>query len=163
MPLHWPGPAEHGLESQAPPLGSIISYLCFTLARTSLVTDAARVREIMPGQPLMDFPQPYPDYVRGGLYLRGRVVPVVDLAARLGLPAARAASKGYLIVREVGSRPHEILVGFLVQRVTGMVDIRKPDFRGDGQVRVKGRARRVVNLDRLFRPEELDELGRLAR
>ncbi len=45
-----------------------------------------------------------PPYVAGLVQVRGRVVPVVDLRARFGLPATDDASGRRVIVVQVGSR-----------------------------------------------------------
>ena len=163
MELYWPGPADGGLGAEVPPSGRSLRYLCFTLSGKPLATDATRVREMMPTQPLVDFPDPKPTYLLGGIYLRGRVVPVVDLAAKLGLTAAHAASKGYLFMREVGPRPDDLLIGFLVHRITDIVEAKESDLPGARQVRVKGRTRRLLSLDGLFQPAEMEELRRLLR
>lgn len=45
-----------------------------------------------------------PPYVAGLVQVRGRVVPVVDLRARFGLPAAEDAAARRVIVVQVGAR-----------------------------------------------------------
>lgn len=45
-----------------------------------------------------------PDYVAGLVQVRGRVVPVVDLRARFGLPAGEPSSDRRVIVVQIGSR-----------------------------------------------------------
>ena len=45
-----------------------------------------------------------PDYVRGVINLRGSVLPVIDLAVRLGLPASEPEDRNVIIVVDVDSR-----------------------------------------------------------
>ena len=75
----------------------------------------------------------------------------------------RAASKGYLFVREVGPRQDALLIGFLVHRITDIVEAKESDLPGASQVRVKGRTRRLLSLDGLFQPDEMEDLRRLLR
>jgi purine-binding chemotaxis protein CheW len=58
-----------------------------------------------------------PSYIRGVASLRGTVLPVVDLARRLGLsPTERGRSPRILVLRDGDER-----VGFWVDRVSGVV------------------------------------------
>ncbi len=51
-----------------------------------------------------------PPYVVGIVQLRGKVIPVVDLRARFGLPAAERTLDSRIIVGQQGPRPVAILV-----------------------------------------------------
>jgi purine-binding chemotaxis protein CheW len=51
-----------------------------------------------------------PAYVVGIVQVRGRVVPVVDLRARFGLPAAPTTLESRIVVVQVGPRPVALLV-----------------------------------------------------
>ncbi|HEY0018054.1 MAG TPA: chemotaxis protein CheW [Longimicrobium sp.] len=77
---------------------------------------AGRVREVLRPPPLTRVPFP-PDGVCGVAQVRGTVLAVVDLGARLGMGPVGAA--GRLVV--VWGRGREA-VGLLVDRVVGLVD-----------------------------------------
>ena len=51
-----------------------------------------------------------PAYVAGLVHVRGRVVPVVDLRARFGLPAVERALEHRIVVVQVGERVAGLLV-----------------------------------------------------
>jgi purine-binding chemotaxis protein CheW len=55
-----------------------------------------------------------PDYVCGVVNLRGLVLPVIDLKARLGLGATTPSGRSVVIVAEIDS----LLVGLLVDAVS---------------------------------------------
>jgi purine-binding chemotaxis protein CheW len=55
-----------------------------------------------------------PDYVRGVINLRGTVLPIVDLAYRLGFPRAEPTARHAILVIETGRR----MVGLLVDAVS---------------------------------------------
>jgi purine-binding chemotaxis protein CheW len=55
-----------------------------------------------------------PDYVRGVINLRGTVLPIVDLAYRLGFPPAEPTARHAILVIETGRR----MVGLLVDAVS---------------------------------------------
>lgn len=76
-----------------------------------------------------------PDYVRGVINLRGVVLPVVDLKARLGRGLTAANPKHVIIVVSTGERT----LGLLVDAVSDILTARSseiqptPDLARDGQ------------------------------
>lgn len=74
------------------------------------------IREIIPPRPYTPLPGSEP-YVCGLINLRGRIVTVIDLGARLDLPAASADPDHSIVVLEHAGR----LVGLAVQEVSRIV------------------------------------------
>ncbi|MCA9293151.1 MAG: chemotaxis protein CheW [Phycisphaerales bacterium] len=60
-----------------------------------------------------------PPFVEGVINLRGRIVPVVDLRKRFGLPKTERDSNNRIVVVEVASR----VIGFTVDRVNEVLRI----------------------------------------
>jgi purine-binding chemotaxis protein CheW len=60
-----------------------------------------------------------PSYVRGLITLRGKVLPIVDLATRLGLPCREPTAASVIVV--VGME--EIVVGLLVDAVSDIITV----------------------------------------
>ena len=58
-----------------------------------------------------------PDYVRGVINLRGNVLPIVDLKARLGYSATEANPKNVIVVVKCGNRT----IGLLVDAVSDIL------------------------------------------
>ncbi len=69
------------------------------------------VREVVPVRTCTPIPGA-PAYVRGLLNLRGRILTVVDLAARLGLPAAAGPAQRVIVLHHDGRD-----VGIVVEEV----------------------------------------------
>ncbi len=63
-------------------------YLTFQLGNEEFAIQVLRVREIMGIQEITAVPQT-PDYVKGVINLRGKVIPVVDLRLKFGLAGDR--------------------------------------------------------------------------
>ena len=80
--------------------------------------DIMSVREIRGWSPATPLPQT-PDYMKGVINLRGAVLPIMDLAARLGLPATVPSERSVIIVVQVVDR----LVGLLVDAVSDILSI----------------------------------------
>lgn len=74
-----------------------------------------------------------PTYVLGMINLRGAVLPVLDLAARLGLAPCHPDASSVVIVADIGSRHAGLLVDAVCDIVTlqeGMLQA-PPDLGGD--------------------------------
>ena len=80
--------------------------------------DIMSVREIRGWTPPIPLPHA-PAYVRGVTDLRGMVIPIIDLSARLGLGAAEASATSVVVVAEVRGR----LAGLLVDGVSDLIDL----------------------------------------
>ena len=70
-------------------------YLTFTLGHESYGIPVLQVREIIRHTTITAVPQ-MPDYVKGVLNLRGKVIPIVDLRLKFELASAEIAAGGSL-------------------------------------------------------------------
>lgn len=75
-------------------------YLRFALADAIFAVPIDSVREILELGPTTALPM-MPNFVRGVMNLRGAVVPVIDLAARFGLPPTIPGRRTCVVVVEV--------------------------------------------------------------
>ena len=71
-----------------------------------------------------------PSYVAGLVQIRGRVIPVIDLRARFGLPGAEPTMDWRVVVVSAGARA----VGLLVDSAREVVKIADDDLRAAPQV-----------------------------
>jgi purine-binding chemotaxis protein CheW len=71
-----------------------------------------------------------PSFVRGLAQIRGRVVPVIDVRARFGLPAVETTLDSRIVVVSEGSRT----VGLLVDSAREVAQIAPSDFRQPPEV-----------------------------
>ena len=87
-----------------------------------------------------------PDYVLGVINLRGAVLPVLNLAARLGLPASEARSSSVVIVVGLVGRT----VGLLVDAVSDIINVGEGEIQPApviGAASSKGLARGMITTD----------------
>lgn len=101
---------------QGRPLGG--KYLTFGLADEQYGLEILRVREIIGVMDITAVPR-MPDFVRGVINLRGKVIPVIDLRRKFGLPSAEATEQTCIIVVDVGA----VEMGIIVDRVLEVLDI----------------------------------------
>jgi purine-binding chemotaxis protein CheW len=92
--------------------------IAFRVGDQEFCVDIMAVREIRGWSPATPMPHT-PSYVRGVLNLRGAVLPVVDLGARLGLGAAEPTARHVIIVARIG----EQTVGMLVDAVSDILTV----------------------------------------
>jgi purine-binding chemotaxis protein CheW len=93
-------------------------FVAFRIGTQEFCVDIMSVREIRGWTPATALPQS-PSFVRGVINLRGAVLPIVDLAARLGFPPAEATARHVNIVVQVGRQ----VVGLLVDAVSDILTI----------------------------------------
>lgn len=107
--------------------------IAFCAGGQEFCVDIMAVRELRGWTPTTPLPQA-PEYVRGVLNLRGTVLPVIDMAVRLGLDLCEPSARHVVIVVCIGER----LVGLLVDSVCDILPVTDeamqptPDVAGDG-------------------------------
>ncbi len=110
-------PNDASMQSPAP-----AQFLTFLLAEGVYGMDIETVREIIQyGQmtmvPLM------PDFVRGVINLRGAVVPVIDLQARLGKAPATVGKKTCIVIFDAERDGERVELGLMVDAVSEVIEI----------------------------------------
>jgi purine-binding chemotaxis protein CheW len=65
-----------------------------------------------------------PDYVKGVINLRGKVIPVVDLRLRLGLPEMAGGSRTCIIIMEIAIAAGSAMTGVIVDSVSEVTNIK---------------------------------------
>lgn len=93
-------------------------YLSFGLAGSEYSVEIMSVREIRSWTRTTSLPHS-PNYVRGVINLRGTVLPVIDLALRLGLPANEPEDRNVIIVVDVNDRT----IGLRVDAVSDILSL----------------------------------------
>jgi purine-binding chemotaxis protein CheW len=143
--------------------GADRELISFRIGSQEFCVDIMSVREIRGWTPATALPQA-PAYVRGVINLRGAVLPIVDLGARLGLGIADPTARHVIIVAQVGQQ----IVGLLVDAVSDILTVTDdmiqatPDVASEmvrtfvrGLLAIDGRMVSFISLDRVL-PEELE-------
>ena len=139
--------------------------ITFEVAGQLFGMDIMAIREIRAWTPTTRLPR-VPHYVAGVVNLRGTVLPVIDLAARLGWPATEPTPRHAIIVTQLGSQTN----GMIVDGVSDIVTIQQealqapPATSGDaivtfleGLAAIEDRMVMVLNLNALAAAETLSE------
>ena len=149
-------------------------FLAFRCMGMSLALPISRIREIIELAQMTTVPN-MPAYVRGVINLRGNVVSVVDLAARLSGTVGERGRRSCIVIVELDVFGEMQRVGLLVDAVDAVLDIDlssiepPPRFgaglRSDG---IAGMARREEGFTVILKPDQiigealLDGLGSIA-
>jgi purine-binding chemotaxis protein CheW len=110
--------------------------LVFEVAGRRFGLPAAAIRELLRAVAVVPLPRATPA-VEGVVDLRGRVVPVIDLRARLGLPAREVAPTDHMIVAESAGGP-------VALRVDRAIDLVRHETEA---VSAPGATARVIRLE----------------
>ena len=93
-------------------------FLTFFLGEEEYAIEILKVQEIIGLMTITPVPK-MPDYIRGVLNLRGKIVPVMNLRTRFGLEEIEDTDETCIIVIQ----NKEYLMGVLVDKVSEVVDI----------------------------------------
>ena len=93
-------------------------YLTFELNREFYGIPILKVREIIGLLPITRVPRT-PEFTMGVINLRGKVIPVIDLRRKFGMPEAEPTEETCIIVVDVD----EIIIGVMVDRVSEVLDV----------------------------------------
>ena len=125
-------------------------FLSFRIGDSEYSVEIMSVREIRGWTRTTSLPHA-PRFVRGVINLRGTVLPVVDLAMRLGLEETEPEDRNVIIVVDVGSR----VMGLRVDAVSDILSFTKDQLQPPPEVATSANAPFVKALtileDRMVR------------
>ncbi|TAL31499.1 MAG: chemotaxis protein CheW [Phenylobacterium sp.] len=137
--------------------------ISFRIGAQEFCVDIMAIREIRGWTAATALPQS-PSFVKGVINLRGAVLPIVDLASRLGFESTEASDRNVIIVAQIG----EQVVGLLVDAVSDILTVTDdviqptPDVASEtaksfirGLIAMDGRMISLIGLDRVL-PENVE-------
>jgi purine-binding chemotaxis protein CheW len=164
-------PAEASSPTTNPP--PTLQFLRLALGCEMVAVRIDAVREILEVAQMTPLPR-MPAFVRGVMNLRGAVVPVIDLGARVGLDITRLGRRTCVVIADVADpederRTHSF--GVLVDAVYEVFDVALHELepvprlgtRIDAEhlrsmVRVRGAATPELDLHAILQPQVLSQL-----
>lgn len=100
----------------------ITQFLTFAVADEEYALEILRVREILAYAPLTRVPRA-PHFIAGVMNLRGSVVPVVDLRAKLSLPPTTITSRTCVVIVEAAGQERSTTIGLLADDVRDVMEL----------------------------------------
>jgi purine-binding chemotaxis protein CheW len=149
-------------------------YLTFTLAEEEYGIGILKVKEIIGIMAITTVPRT-PDYMKGVINLRGKVIPVVDLRLKFGMEALGYTERTCIIVVEITGNNQKIQIGILVDSVSEVLNIKAGDIEDTpnfgshldteyilGMAKAGGRVKILLDIDKVLSNSEVATVASIA-
>ncbi|PTL76431.1 chemotaxis protein CheW [Vitiosangium sp. GDMCC 1.1324] len=123
-------------------------YLTFHVSGEEFAIGVLQVKEIIPYEQPTRVPG-MPHFVRGVINLRGSVVPVIDLALRLGMPDSGVHKRACIVIAEVKAEGERLVMGVKVDSVDQVLALAPQDIEPPPAFGTQVRADYLVGLGKL--------------
>jgi purine-binding chemotaxis protein CheW len=144
----------------------IDKYLSFYLGKEEFAISISSVKEIIGVQEITHVPQ-MPPYVEGFLNLRGKVIPVVNMRTKCGLPEVKRGPQTCIIVVQLTRDAVALPMGIIVDGVSEVTNVsasdveHMPEFGGAGTrpylmgvAKLKDRAKIHIDINLILSSRE---------
>lgn len=149
-------------------------YLTFTLASEEYGIGILKIKEIIGMMPITSVPQT-PSFVKGVVNLRGKVIPVVDLRLKFGMPAIDYTERTCIIVVEISGQFSAVKIGIVVDAVSEVLNIKAEDIDNTpafgtrintdyilGMAKMGDRVKILLDIDKVLRTQDTATLEKGA-
>jgi purine-binding chemotaxis protein CheW len=149
-------------------------YLTFTLGGEEYGIGILKIKEIIGMMHVTTMPQT-PDFVKGVINLRGKVIPVMDLRLRFGMDAMDYTERTCIIVVEIEGSSGTIQIGIVVDSVSEVLNIKGEDIEDTpafgtrlntdyilGMAKMEGGVKILLDIDKVLTSEELVSISQAA-
>lgn len=150
-------------------------YLTFKLGAEEFGLEILKVQEIIKMMDITRVPRT-PDFVRGVINLRGKVIPVVDLRRRFDMEPKATTDKTCVIVVQIRRENLTVTMGIIVDEVSEVLDVTReqiepaPEFGGVvntdfilGIGKVGKRVVMLLDVDKVLSSQELDVVEKVKQ
>jgi len=149
-------------------------YLTFTLADEEYGIGILKIKEIIGMMPVTTVPQT-PEFVKGVINLRGKVIPVIDLRLRFGMESIDYTERTCIIVVEMDGTVRTVQIGIVVDSVSEVLNIKGEDIEDTptfgtkldtnyilGMAKMEGGVKILLDIDRVLNSKEMSVLEKAA-
>jgi len=149
-------------------------YLTFELGDESYGLQILKVQEIIKMQEITKVPRT-PDYVKGVINLRGKVMPVIDLRKTFGMEEVEASRDTCIIVVQVQRGEASVILGVIVDKVSEVLEISgeeiepPPSFGTQvdthfilGMAKTKDSVKILLDIDKVVSEGEMESLAQTS-
>ena len=151
--------------------GASEKYLTFNLSDEQYGVEILKVREIIGLMEITKVPRT-PDFVRGVINLRGKVIPVIDLRTKFGMDNVQDTDQTCIVVVDIEQAANAIQMGVIVDSVSEVLDIEldsiedTPSFGTvvstdfiKGIAKTKGGVKILLNIEKVLSASEIQGLA----
>src|SRR5215467_15888477 len=123
-------------------------YLTFAVTGESFGIAIVSIKEIIEYRATTEVPM-MPDFIRGIINLRGRVVPVIDLAVRFGRARSEVTPRTCIVIIEAQQHGEQHDLGVVVDAVSAVTDIADADIEPAPSFGAKLRREFITGMGKL--------------
>ncbi|MBW2616531.1 MAG: purine-binding chemotaxis protein CheW [Deltaproteobacteria bacterium] len=160
-------------------IGAIVDkegkYLTFSMANEEYGIGILEIKEIIGMMPITPVPQT-PEFVKGVVNLRGKVIPVIDLRLRFGMPSIDYTERTCIIVVEMEEQGITVLIGIVVDAVSEVLNIKAGDIEQTptfgtklnidyilGMAKMEGGVKILLDISRVLTQDELASVSKIEK
>ncbi len=149
-------------------------YLTFALGEEEYGIGILRVKEIIGMMPITAVPRT-PEYVKGVINLRGKVIPVIDLRVKFEMESIPYSVRTCIIVVEIDAALGTILIGIVVDSVSEVLNIKEEEIESApsfgtridtdyilGMAKIEGGVKILLNIDQVLSAKEINQLKKAS-
>ena len=149
-------------------------YLTFSMAGEEYGIGILKIKEIIGMMPITTVPQT-PEFVKGVINLRGKVIPIVDLRARFGMDTIDYTERTCIIVVEIEGPDSMVMIGIVVDAVSEVLNIKGDEIEDTptfgtklntdfilGMAKMEGGVKILLDIDRVLIADEITTLRNAA-
>jgi purine-binding chemotaxis protein CheW len=149
-------------------------YLTFSLANEEYGIGILKIKEIIGMMPITTVPQT-PEFVKGVINLRGKVIPVIDLRLRFGMDAIDYTERTCIIVVEIEGSAGTVQIGIVVDAVSEVLNVNAEDVEETptfgaklntdyilGMAKMEGGVKILLDIDQVLSEQEISVLEKAA-
>ena len=154
--------------------GKTDKFLTFNLGGEQYGLEILKVREIIGIMDITRVPRT-PEFVRGVINLRGKVIPVIDLRNKFGMPMVQDTEHTCIIVVDLSFENSSLLMGIIVDSVSEVLDIDVDDIEDTpifgtavstdfikGIAKTKGGVKILLNIEEVLTTAEILTLPKIS-
>lgn len=149
-------------------------YLTFSMADEEYGIGILKIKEIIGMMPITTVPQT-PEFVKGVINLRGKVIPVIDLRLKFGMEAIDYTERTCIIVVEIAAQTGAVQIGVVVDAVSEVLNINGDDIEETptfgarlntdyilGMAKMEGGVKILLDIDKVLSAQEIILLDKAA-
>lgn len=149
-------------------------YLTFSLAEEEYGIGILKIKEIIGMMPITTVPRT-PEFVKGVINLRGKVIPVMDLRLRFGMEEMDYTERTCIVVVEIEGSSGTVMIGVVVDSVSEVLNIKSEDVEETprfgtkmntdyilGMAKMEGGVKILLDIDRVLSDDEIAALDEAA-
>ena len=149
-------------------------YLTFSMASEEYGIGILKIKEIIGMMSITTVPQT-PEFIKGVINLRGKVIPVIDLRLRFGMTANDYTERTCIIVVEIPGLSGTVMIGIVVDSVSEVLSIKGDEIEETptfgtklntdyilGMAKMDGGVKILLDIDRVLSRDEMHMLDEAA-